>query len=223
MKEQPMAVSRNSVKRKRGRPPKLSLQKMPIERAILEAAKQVCADYGVQALTVELILQQSGVSRPTFYKYFKNKEIVLEMVCRKVNGQLVEAMRTALLENRSGVLDPGSVSAAIVDTYLNWGMTQGAIIGRFYQVRSDEASALSRHREETVAKIIEIMQQVIRRAGFSAQDPLLLKSLIGLVEHLGSTLFSKQHSAEEVGRVRGIMCMILEKFIMHHDATLLGE
>ena len=45
---------------------------------ILDASYQLCTTYGIWSLKVEDILNNAGISRATFYKYFKNTNHVVD-------------------------------------------------------------------------------------------------------------------------------------------------
>ncbi len=58
---------------------------------VLDAARAVLVRRGYQAARVEEITRIARVGYGTFYKYFQNKQDVLEAVMEEVYGQLVEA------------------------------------------------------------------------------------------------------------------------------------
>ncbi|MDA8141822.1 MAG: helix-turn-helix domain containing protein [Desulfobacteraceae bacterium] len=206
-------------KRKRGRPTKQDSQGLALEDLIIKAAKQVCCDYGVHALTVELILQKAGISRPTFYKFFKNKEVVLEVISQRAHQELVAAMQVTMLQSDLPCKGSTSIVDIVIDTYLEWGLAQGPIVSRFYQAITDETSIIAQHRQKTGEALVNIFQEANINAGLPKFDPLLLTSLINLIEFLGNPLFAKRHSRAEFKRVRNIMRMVLEKLLMGRDIT----
>lgn len=209
--------TQNLVRRKRGRPTKQDTNGLGLEDLIIKAAKQVCGNMGVHALTVELILQQAGISRPTFYKFFKNKEMVLEVISERAYLALVEAMQEAMAQLSLPCSEDPTIVELVVDTYLEWGLTQGPVVSRFYQAINDEASIITQHRNKSIATLIDIFQDATVRSGLPKRDPLLLTSLINLIEFLGNPLFAKKHSRAEYKRVRNIMRMVLEKLLLGKD------
>lgn len=217
MKEYYTASALKSIKRKRGRPTKQEAIGLPLEELIVQAARQVCCETGIHGLTVELILQKSGISRPTFYKCFKNKETVLEVISEQTHRKLVETMRKAVLESDISCMGPQSIVDVVVDTYLEWGKSQGSIVSRFYEAITDDASIVTQHRNKTIEALMDIFQEASLKAGLPKRDPLLLTSLINLIEFLGNPLFSKKHTRAEFKRVRNIMRMVLEKLLLGND------
>lgn len=217
MKHSSAAGSNKTLKRRRGRPTKEESIGLPLEDLMVAAAKQVCCEYGVHGLTVEHILRKAGISRPTFYKFFKNKEMVLEVVCEQTYQKLIEAMQKAVLQTPSPCSEGGSVADLVIDTYLAWGMSEGCIVKCFYEAITDETSIVTRYRTKTVEVLQALFQDTIDRSDIPECDPLLLTSMINLIEFLGVPLFSSNPSKAEVKRVRNIMRMVLEKLLLGKD------
>lgn len=56
--------------------------------AMLEAAQDILADSGLEALNSNAIVEKAGVTPPTFYHYFSNKHVVLrELGMRMMDAQ----------------------------------------------------------------------------------------------------------------------------------------
>lgn len=69
-------------------------KRTPKEKAIIKAAKELFWKFGIKKISVEEICLEADVSRMTFYRAFKNKEQVAELV--------IEAM---ILESEQGYLE----------------------------------------------------------------------------------------------------------------------
>ncbi len=205
-----MAIAKKVLKRKRGRPPKSSELEKSLHDVIVDAAKQVCCENGVHGLTVELILRTAGVSRPTFYKFFRNKDEVLDLISKDVNQKLVDAVSKVFIKQKPD--EAGLV--AVIDAYLDWGIGEGAIVGRLYQAIKDETSLVTKNREDTVRQVIMVLQRAMVDFGRLEQDPLLLDALINTVEYLCTPLFTKEHPKEYFNRIRQIVLEILGKMIL---------
>ena len=59
------------------------------------SAIKVFKRYGVQKTTMEEITAEAGVSKPTLYAIFKNKNAALAATIRLVKGETVDAVRSA--------------------------------------------------------------------------------------------------------------------------------
>ncbi len=205
-----MATAIKLGKRKRGRPSKKISKGMPINELIVSAAREVCCEKGVPGLTVERILNKAGISRPTFYKFFKNKDEVLDLISKDVNQKLINSIIRIFREQAP---DEVGLESAI-DAYLQWGMTEGAIVGRLYQAMNGEPRLVAENRQAAMNMLIGVFQSAIKVTGRPEKDPLLLDVLIYAVEHMCNPLFTKEHSEEYYNRVRGIVLDLFRKLIL---------
>ena len=73
---------------------------------ILDAAIGQFSQYGYRKTSIEDIAQEAGISRPSLYSYFSNKEEIFCSLSQMLNDQAFEHARQALLENR-GILPIG--------------------------------------------------------------------------------------------------------------------
>lgn len=211
MKNKSLSNSKLPLRRKRGRPSRKKSMEQPLNRVIIHAAKKVCCDYGVHGLTVERILKEAGVSRPTFYNLFKNKGDVLDIISTEVNEDLISAVTNTL--NRNEPVNDRFLS--VVDAYLDWGFRHGPIVRSLYQAIADQSSIAGKNRLKTVKALSEIIQNAIVASGRPCQDPLLLDALITMVEHLGTPVFTNTPSPEDISRVRSVIISIVKKLIIY--------
>jgi AcrR family transcriptional regulator len=84
----------------------------PVAARIVEAVRSCSERESLAALTVEQVLQESGISRTTFYRHFSNLQAVLVKMAVLEGAALVEsAVRRAA--GRGGFVD--QLVAAVVD------------------------------------------------------------------------------------------------------------
>ncbi len=205
-----MKSKEQAVKRKRGRPPKTTDSEKPMSDIIIDAASAVCCDVGVHGLTVERILKKSGISRPTFYKFFRNKDEVLDLIHKGVNQRLINSIVRVFSDTK-----PDEITLEqSIDAYLQWGMEEGAIVSRLYQAMNGEPGFLEQNRQTTVDMAIHVFQLALAEAGLPKQDPLLLDVLIFSAEYLCNPLFTKEHTEEYFNRVRGLVIDSFKKLIL---------
>lgn len=72
------------------------------EQAILDATERLLGSESLQDLRVHRILDEAGVSRASFYFYFKSKEVVLAALLARVIEEHLDAVHTWL----TGGADP---------------------------------------------------------------------------------------------------------------------
>lgn len=129
--------------RKRGRPVRTFAQTELVRSQIKDAAIQVFADRGDLMVSVELILQASGLSRPTFYRYFSNVREVVEEVLKEKNDLLIEMVITAVRKAEGPLqkLDAGLLA------WRQWGEQTGPIVRAILtEVHNPESPAASERR-----------------------------------------------------------------------------
>lgn len=169
------------------------------EDKLLRGTASAFAAKGSHALTVEDILTASGVSRPTFYKCFADKQAAVEAVVRAANRALVDALKAAV----ASAPTPPHKLAAAVDAYLDWGIEQGAFAARLYSEMGLMNSAASRERQRTLAAIARLIQREgsVLASPAALPDPLLLTALVTGIETLGSACFARPRTVPRA-RVR---------------------
>ena len=83
-----------SKSRSRGRPPKTETDQEQIKTHIAQAAIRAFAEHGYHRMTVEHILFHADVSRPTFYKYFRQIEEALVLGMQPYSQELINNLKT---------------------------------------------------------------------------------------------------------------------------------
>lgn len=84
---------------------------------ILDAATELFNAQGVRAVGVDTIAEESGVAKMTLYKYFPNKDLLIEACVSRVGERWREWMRSAI-ERLSP--DPKGRPLAIFDAMEEW-------------------------------------------------------------------------------------------------------
>lgn len=170
-----------TARRARGRPPKTDLQIDAVRQRILGATKAVFAKTGYHGLTVELILAEVNLSRPTFYRYFRSIEEPLDLVLANMHQQFANALVKALLTTppEQDKLEAGLLALR------DWGAEQGDSIRPFFTEMHDVRSPVSRHRLKSVEAITDILGTLIESMGRARPPRHELDILINCIEYIG--------------------------------------
>lgn len=65
----------------------------PVEQAILDAARDCVAEFGVRRTTLTEVARRAGVSRPTVYRrWADSRALVAELLVRELRGIIAEAV-----------------------------------------------------------------------------------------------------------------------------------
>ena len=185
-------------KRKPGRPRDPEVSTAAIKEAIIAAAGKVYAQHGYHNFSVALLLEAAGVSRPTFYRHFKDKTEVIDIVVAQANAQLLEQVRKRIGSGNSleDVVNNG------IDAYFAWGRSIGRLAGAIYREIHDEQSPASYHRERSLADLGGIMQTAFEARG-KKMTPQVYDALIHVIEHIGHQAFwPEKKSANGIAQLK---------------------
>lgn len=192
-------------KRKPGRPRDPEASTAAIKEAIIAAAGEVYAQHGYHNFSVALLLEAAGVSRPTFYRHFKDKTEVIDIVVAQANAQLLEQVRKRIGSGNSleDIVDRG------IDAYFAWGRSIGKLAGAIYREIHDEQSPASYHRERSLEDLGGLMQNVFKARG-KYMTPQINDALMHVIEHIGHQAFwPETKSAKEAAVLKNTIRAII--------------
>lgn len=184
---------------------------MDVRERILKGAALAFGELGFARTRVEDILQEAGLSRPTFYKVFESKDEVFETLSAIHHAAALERLDAAFRE-----ADGSARLATIVEAFLRW----RAGLGRLGRVLDAETrspnSQLVRHREVLLATLRDRWMAQLAEEGRPATDPLVFEGLIAAAERIADTLpFDREIVDEDIERRKRVLLRIV-------SATLAG-
>lgn len=190
-----------------GRPKASAAQRAENEELVLAAAEAVYARHSYHEITVEQILVEAGISRPTFYRWFSGKDEVLERVVRRAN----DALLTRMHDSMSRAEDLMGRIAAGVDAYIQWGLETGPLVLALYREGHLSGSPVHKDRRRVGEGTLKLYMDQVHKLGRPVAHPLLYQSIIAAILHAGSWLFSKQNpTAREIETARRVMLRIAQ-------------
>ena len=88
---------------------------------ILKTALEVFADVGYREANLSLIAEKSGLSRPTIYQYFKDKDEIYYYAVKLVTGRLFTELSTLAFDDSIGdeIDKIIAICTKIVDSAIN--------------------------------------------------------------------------------------------------------
>lgn len=168
-------------KRGKGRPPRNAAETELIRSQIKAAAAKAFAEHGSHGLSVELITQAGAISRPTFYRYFKNTDEVLQLILREANDRLINTVVSAI---RQAVGPLEKLEAGLL-AWRAWGEETGPMLRAIFGEMHDARSPAAAHRQRVLEAIgIELNQMAIS-LGRAPFDALQVETFVIGVEYLG--------------------------------------
>ncbi len=167
--------------RGRGRPPRSHAEVALTRGVIKDAAARVFATHGYHGVSVELIAQEGGISRPTYYRYFKNTDEVIELILREANEALIEGVVTAM---HQGLGPLQKVEAALL-AWRAWGEQTGPLLRAIFAEMHDPKSPAAAHRQRVLDVIGLELDRAMVAMGRAPLDPLRVGAFVIGVEYLG--------------------------------------
>lgn len=176
-----MTATDAPARRNRGRPPLTAADVDKARAHLLVAIRAVFARVGYHGLSVELVIAEAGVSRPTFYKYFPSLDEAVERLVVQVNADLLGRMGKALA---SADVPSAKVEAAI-EAWRQWGEDLGDFLRPFYTEFNDPGSPVGRHRQVTISLLATQITEAVALLGRAPPGPLRVATFIQGIEYLG--------------------------------------
>lgn len=168
-------------KRGKGRPRLNAAETEAVRRQILQAAAVVFAEHGSYGVSVELITQACEISRPKFYRYFKNTDEVLDLLLQEANDSLIELISTAIRESD----DPVQKVEAGLRAWRAWGEQSGPVVRAIFAEMHDTRSPVYAHRQRVLNALALELNRLITGLGRAPFDPVQVESFVIGVEYLG--------------------------------------
>jgi AcrR family transcriptional regulator len=169
------------VVRRRGRPPQSEAEAAAARARIVAATAAVFAEHGSHGLSVALILDRAGISRPTFYRYFANAEEPLQLILDESDMALVNGLQAAL--DRAD--DEIAMVVNGVDAYLAWARAHGPALRPLFAELHDPSSPVSPHRERTLQMLRQRLLARFAKLGRTPPASIDIDVLLHTFEYVG--------------------------------------
>lgn len=174
--------SKQLQSRGRGRPPQGPEAQEALRQRLLDATQAVFTQVGYHGLSVEAVIAEAGLSRPTFYKHFRNTDEAIDVVIRAANDRLLAALM-AVMDGMGG--DPFAVVEAGLTAWRQWGEDMGPMLRPLFAELHDAHSPASAHRRRTLDIAAAALMQVTEALGRARPTRLQVDALLNGVEYLG--------------------------------------
>jgi AcrR family transcriptional regulator len=162
---------------KRGRP-----KGSTAKQHIVDNAGAAFVKHGYHACTVEHILEETGVSRTNFYRFFKNKEAVFESIMREQIERLNEIQKTT----RQTLQDEASAEEKLqimFESYLNACFSLGDLMSIIFQEQYS-LPELRKLREALLERFKVDIKKLLKEDGYRSPDNLLLEGCLAAVDRM---------------------------------------
>ena len=151
---------------------------------ILHGAYKAIGEQGIGPTNVGHILKRAGVSRRTFYQYFRSKDDVLAVVYEVVSTGLIQVIALAVATEPQA----GRKVTAGVEAYVDYQRRSGRGLMELQAEAIRPDSPLALHRESTLDAVVGVVNEAVRQNSGIQCDPLVFRALLmgieGMVIHL---------------------------------------
>lgn len=153
-----------------------------VEQQIIDKAGVAFVKNGYSACTVEHILEETGVSRTHFYRFFKNKEAVFQAIFLDQVTQLTKIMdhsRSQLDKNMSAE----EMIAAMFETYLKACFSLEDLLPVIFQ-EQQSLPELRLMREQMIGRFKDNIKKLLKKHGYQTPDDLLVEGCLAAVDRM---------------------------------------
>jgi AcrR family transcriptional regulator len=161
---------------------------------ILAGAGRAFGQRGYGACRVEDIIEEAGVSRVTFYKFFDSKESVFDEIEQAFELSFVHAMQASVVDDA----EPWEQGVALIDAYLRWlaGWREVARVlwGDPSRPRVDSVSVSRAHAFEEFASLLAALAD---GSADHSETPLVFRGLLGAVSEIGLYVIERPRVGDE--------------------------
>jgi len=161
------------------------------ESEILTAAEQFLREFPLRDMTVDDIMSRTGLSRPSFYEYFRDRNQLIIKLAERVGGQnAVISEKWLTSDNPIEDLRP------VTNETVELAVTQGHLLRALADAANGDREVETTYRRETQTAIDKLAQRIredaarglIKLDSFDAQHlatALILMNSAYLIETLG--------------------------------------
>ena len=166
---------------------------------------------GIEDTTVQDLLDAAGISRRTFYKYFKNKVDVLESIY-KVAAELL-LVRFKAAHSQAQTFQGFIVQC--VEVYFDYHTHLGPIVRMMTEEARRAGSPLAAHRQNILRQIVDLFEEKYFEYEGVQLDPKVYFSLIWMMESATLNIMtSASFDKQTVKEFKAVMCAISARVVV---------
>src|SRR5690349_8680122 len=200
-----MVRSEEMSRRGPGRPRRTDEETAKIRQRIVDAAERTFAREGYHGVTATRVIEEAGLTRTNFYRYFRNSDEPLQLVFDRVTTDLHALIAYGVAPIPHG---PAQVVAGI-DAYLAWSRRYRHLLPAIMADVHDPGSPVSAIRQEALEAIVSLMTTNYEDSEWPVPSRTTLDIFVNALEYTCCRLYIDTEGTEEdVARARGMMLRI---------------
>ena len=173
--------------RKQGRPPREDAV-----RQIVLASRSLFASRSYKNVSVEDIIRTSGVSRPTVYRHFANKEAIAVQIFTEFVAQSQAAVYKALEGSESVI----AMAERSIAAYLDHMYQQGDLLSELVDIQNLNLDSKELYTE-TMQSYTSTINAALRRLGKSDVPEEFLETFLIGIDRMAAAICLKKLEANE--------------------------
>lgn len=173
---------------------------------LLSIAVSIIKNHGAEALTLAMVAEQAGVTKPVAYNHFETKENLLKQIYQNIDNRLIESIQKAKESSSQSIKDIVSI---LCESYVDCMQVNGEIyelIIAALKCYPNNAELSKNIQDFFVGAYSDIFQLPI--SGDNHQNRLKLIAIYGVIESVGDAVNS--------GRVPRNIALAFLKEEVHH-------
>ena len=190
-------------------------EKLATREKILDAAREMFNENGVEATTMRAIADRIGYTATAIYYHFKDKDALLLELCHCDFGQLAR-----ILSQAGALPDPIDRIRAIGMAYVDFGLTNPSQYKFMFLTESRSVTPEEVHlhkgnpEEDAYAFLVSTVKEALAQGRFRAEytDPIAIANILWSSVHGVTALYmTKKHDAwVEFGDPRQLAAMMID-------------
>ena len=179
--------------------------------AVVEAARQIVADEGYDALTTNRVAKLAGVSIGSLYRYFADRDAIVAELARRIERRTLELAASRANE----IADPAALADAMIElvasTRLGDLRTRNTILQRIPRIWTEE---VSQEVDDTVVHMVQRSLEASAQSFRDVGDPAVSAfMLMTAVEAVVEQCVTRHPEWIESGALRMHLQMLVRRYL----------
>lgn len=191
-----------------------ALGRRVVETTVVTAAMKVFARRGYANARVEDILEEAGIARRTFYRYFTNKDDVLVSLYDVATSELLRRMN----DTSGPAEDPVSGLLSLLDRYLDFHVENAVVCRLVMPLLVGDDSPLAPARQRIRAQLLQLMVDLAEARGVAPLDGFTYVAVVGALQGVATELLESSATPDDVDRAKRALRGVVERVLVRSAA-----
>jgi TetR/AcrR family transcriptional regulator len=176
-----------------GRPPQTEEETRLAREHILAATSAVFGERGYHGANVARVIESAQISRPTFYRHFRNIDDALRIVL----GRIGDSVSTKITKSVGAATGDLPKLIAGIDAYLQWSEQNRSLLQSLHAGAHDPDSPVFDLRPVLLRQLIDVVNAGLSDSGRPPLDPWTIDLFLNTMEYACYRLFLQPDLTDE--------------------------